>query len=492
MSQTIEIENVDAIQRLSIPIPATGGVVVLTGPNGSGKTSALKAISRLTGGREQLTVRDGERQGTVRLGTLKMTVGRTTRKSGGEELEIQSLEGRFDVGRFCDPGIQDPEAADAKRIKDLVGLSGESANPALFYDLAGGPEAFRSIVPSEDLETDDLVLMASRVKRRLEAEARRHEAQAETANRDAHAFRLQAEGVESTAVGDPQALQAQLETAIRAESDLRNRAQSAERLRRSAEQAQAALTEALVRYRGPSEAEGEAGLEDAEAEEAMAREKAREAERALELAREKVKAAVQAREAARREAESAKSHATLVASWRGQIDQAANVLPVERAEIEQAAQSVRKAREAVELGALVRNAHEAARKATQAEEAAAEHRKSAGKRREQAALVDEVLSSLVGRFCTRLRVEGGRLMTQTGRRKTYFAELSAGEKRRLGLDVAIDVVGEHGRLTMDEWPTLQPAARREVCEHVVSRRAVLVATEAADEPLHVEVFSDAR
>ena len=41
---SVLIENVGAIDRLTIPVPDGGGVVVLRGPNGIGKTTALDGV----------------------------------------------------------------------------------------------------------------------------------------------------------------------------------------------------------------------------------------------------------------------------------------------------------------------------------------------------------------------------------------------------------------------------------------------------------------
>ena len=51
----IEIENVGPNRQLSLPYLLEGGVVVLTGPNDTGKSEALRAVSRVAGADEKLT-----------------------------------------------------------------------------------------------------------------------------------------------------------------------------------------------------------------------------------------------------------------------------------------------------------------------------------------------------------------------------------------------------------------------------------------------------
>jgi len=54
---TVEIQNVGPIEHLTLPVPEGGGIVVLRGRNGTGKTLSLDAIDRLTSGRGDVSVR---------------------------------------------------------------------------------------------------------------------------------------------------------------------------------------------------------------------------------------------------------------------------------------------------------------------------------------------------------------------------------------------------------------------------------------------------
>jgi DNA repair exonuclease SbcCD ATPase subunit len=53
--KNIEIKNIGPIASVTIPVPEAGGVVVLTGRNGSGKSHALEAVSAATTGQGEAT-----------------------------------------------------------------------------------------------------------------------------------------------------------------------------------------------------------------------------------------------------------------------------------------------------------------------------------------------------------------------------------------------------------------------------------------------------
>ena len=65
MSQTIEVKNIGPVEQVSIPVPEGGGIVVLKGRNGSGKTQTLRAIESAATGRGRPSVRDGALRGEI-------------------------------------------------------------------------------------------------------------------------------------------------------------------------------------------------------------------------------------------------------------------------------------------------------------------------------------------------------------------------------------------------------------------------------------------
>ncbi len=100
---TIELTNIGPIEHLVIPVPERGGLCVLRGRNGRGKTKALEAVESALTGRGKLDVRDGALRGEVEAFGVTLKIGRSTRRTG--ELEVQSLDGRLSPAELVDPGL---------------------------------------------------------------------------------------------------------------------------------------------------------------------------------------------------------------------------------------------------------------------------------------------------------------------------------------------------------------------------------------------------
>ena len=114
----ITLKNIGPIENVTIPVPAEGGVVVLRGRNGSGKSTALDAIQTAITGKGKPPLRDKAAKGEIHAGGVSLTVAKSIRRSG--ELVVTSLDSRLSVADLVDPGIVDPLRADASRIKALV------------------------------------------------------------------------------------------------------------------------------------------------------------------------------------------------------------------------------------------------------------------------------------------------------------------------------------------------------------------------------------
>ena len=172
-TRTIELSNVGPIEHLSIPLNPEGGVTVLKGQNGCGKSYAIAAAERTIGNDKiKLPIRDGAKKAEVEGCGVHVIIGGKTNSFG--ELEVESLAGRFDLGKLVDPGIQDPAAADAARIKALLKLLDLPVEESVWHETVDGEERFNEL----GIElTGDPVTDAGRVKRALETEARKLEAE---------------------------------------------------------------------------------------------------------------------------------------------------------------------------------------------------------------------------------------------------------------------------------------------------------------------------
>src|SRR5690349_14834315 len=114
MSETngkeIVMENVACIERVVLPFPEKGGVVVLRGLNGTGKTSALDTLQNAITKRGRFNIRRGAEGASFQGLGLSIHCQRSTRRKG--ELEVLALEGKLSIDELVDPGLKDLEAAD--------------------------------------------------------------------------------------------------------------------------------------------------------------------------------------------------------------------------------------------------------------------------------------------------------------------------------------------------------------------------------------------
>lgn len=490
MTKTITVADVGPVTRVRIPIPEPGGIVVLRARNGRGKTKTLEAVESVLAGRGQgkLEVRDGALRGEVEAFGVKLTVGRSVRRSG--ELEVTSLEGRLSVAELVDPGLKTPEAADARRIKALVQLAGVAPSSELFRPLFPTPDHFTEIVGHRAFSADGLVEMAESVKRYAEGAARALEKVIDNLEGQAGAARRSAESVDPGAECDAARLQAARDDAIRLEQQLRTQAEASVRAMRLADQAHAELSRAEAAYTGPALAEAIERERDALDLAGMDRGAVQAALAVLDRAQAAAKLADQAHNAAVKETQAARNHEALVARWRQQLAESVPTPPSDD-DLFAASAGLARARAAEEQGVLIRRALQQLAEADRLDQQAAGKRQEAEQLRQAARGTDEVLSTAIGTIGCPLRVEHGRLVTDTDRGATYFGDLSHGERWRLALDIAIDSIGQHGVIVIPQeaFESIDPVARLEIARHVHGRGIVCLTAEAsADEEITAEVL----
>lgn len=491
MSSTIELVNVGPIEHLSIPVPPQGGITVLLGRNGRGKTKALEAIRDETSGIERkISVRDGQAKAEIDVCGLTIEVGRSTIRSG--ELEVLTLRGKFSIGDFVDPKLKSPESADARRIKVLCAFSTEKPDPSLFWQLLGSREAFESIVGTHALASEDIVTMAARIKADIETAARKAESQADHAEGRSRGAREAASGIDTTLPDDCDELQRSLEVAIREEAALKQQATAASKARKARQEAQDLLEDAQASFSGQSADEAEDALEAAKDTANVAGQAVAAARLALAKAEAEYTAADLAVRTATKALTVARQHERTIAGWKEQL---AKELPeqVSPERLAYATQQVQVARDAVQNGVLVRTAKQRLAEAAAAAKEVIQHRKQADEYREAAKGPDEVLTQIVAKVTNRLRVEGGRFILETTRGpSTFFHELSRGEKTKIACDIGIDAVGSPGLLVLEQelWEGLDPIAQREIAEHVYGRGVNFITAKATEDPeITAEVFS---
>lgn len=480
--EEIRIKDNGPVENFSIKIPPDGGVVVLKGANGSGKSKTLEAIGSLLSGEGKLTPRDGQAVGMIQgLGCI-ITFGRTTRRAG--ELTAEQIESKFDISKLIDPKINDPLAADAARMKALLHLLGIEPNVTHFHELLGDKDEFEKIVPKGSLNLSDTVIMASQIKRAIEAEARREETKSQEAAAKAKANQDNSFGIDVTKEHDDSVLRQQYESSVREKSEIVARKDSNDRALRNAESAKFELE----KLRG----EKKDLLSVVEAEYAInvAENKVENMRELLNAAQKAYDAAIASRDKAKSQLQYAKTLETTMEKWEEQIAAAQNIETITDEQMNKANLAVEKAKTELETGVLIRKALEFLEVAKQESEKHKAHFAQAEKLRAAAGNIDNRLSSLIK--TPKLKMSGGRFYTKTDRGTTLFADLSQGEKWLMAIEITVPIIGEGGIMTaeQDAWQDLQPANRLKVLAMCKEHKVVLITAIATDGKLRAEIFED--
>jgi len=467
----ITLTNIGPLAHTTIPISPAGGVTVLRGRNGAGKSIALDAIAATLSGNGKPPLKDLATRGEVSAFGATLTVGKSIRRRG--ELEVALLEGRISIADLVDPQIIDPARADAARIRALISLSGAAFSAD---DFTGFPEL---ALDGIDLSGDPLAVIAA-VRNRLNQLAVASEKCAASEQASARALRDSVGDADPVAsFPDPDELNARLEAAIRHEAALQQAAQDAVARQVQAGQAMAALEKidsphidtakrtrddaADVLFRRQSDVINlEVALQDARKEEIVA-------ESALKMAQQKLDAA--------------ESIAAMAAQLQAQIDAGAtpgpspDQLDVARAKIESV-------RDAIDAAAAARRTADTLAKADAHEAEAGTHAAEAIAARRWAKYTDELLSEQVATVAgCPLTVADGRLVTNTRRGPTYYAELSAGERWRMAMDIAIAAVGDRGLIVIPQeaWEGLDTANRGAIHSQAQSAGVTVLTAECSDD-----------
>lgn len=471
--RVIQIEHVGPIDRLSIPLPEAG-VVVLRGRNGVGKSHALAAVDSLISGRGKPPCRDGAARGIVDGFGARLTIGRSTRRTG--EAEVLTLEGRLDISQLVQPPIKDEESADRHRIKALIQLSGQPADRTLFEKILPEGMALGELLPPSE-QSEDPVVLAGRVKRALEAEARRWEDQAEQAQAEVSVLQSEVRVDPVVQLSSFFARIREQPDVVRAEAE-RHVAEAMAKLRElETRQEMAAKQAEQIAAAKQKLAELEAA--ELASPEAMDQELADLDAKILKL-EQALAAAKERRLQLLRRREEAIGRQKQIADLRQIIGQSINT--VSDAEIEAAQKAMETARRQLsDTIDLVRQAGLLDR-LQQRRSQLAHAQAQADRWREAAHAADEVLSEMVGRVTRRLRVEEGRLVCDTDRGVEPFGELSPGERWRIALEIAVEQLGRGGIVTVPQeaWESLDPINRQEITQ-IAKDVGVVILTAEADQ-----------
>lgn len=484
----ISMRDVGPIEHLEIPIPEGGGVVVLRGVNGSGKSHALGAVQSLMGNGRPAS-RDGSLGATIEGIGARLAIARRASRSG--EVEIPHLEGE-DPSLLVDPGLKSDEAADAERIRALCRLARVELDPIeSFAPLVGGEEQLREICREASLQQRDVPSMASSVKRDIEAHARKSEQEAKNLGARADGVLRTLEDMVKQYGIDPaeppmdsRDARAQHENAVRRLSEAEGAKYVADRLFRASTEASLALQS--MGDRGTEEAQQAAACVQSEAEETL-----REFQEALRKAQQNVLDAQAAVERAN-EAHTAQLQAR---SQRKQLERAIaeadGVTPVSAEDLAELRKTVDETREVMESASIVDRSAGLRKEAERLQAQARSADLLASELRMAASGTEKVVTEAVSRVCPDdMRIHEGRLMVSTSSRGLIpFSELSEGERWRRAIGIAVAAVGPGGLLVCNQasWEGLDPKNRAAIAQHARELQTVILTAECDEGELRAEV-----
>lgn len=469
----VTVKNVGPVQKCSIPIPEEGGVVVLYGANGSGKSETLTAIDKMLGRNADIAdPRDGQDRGSVEGLGVTLTVGRSTRRTG--ELEVVALDSKLSVADLVDPGIKDPVAADEKRMRAV--LSVLQVRPVLddWRIIGEDDPELAKVVEDEYKAAPDVLVLSARLKAALAKRAKAVEDQ--LSSDESYVRRLN---------DDPRV------AAEEYPAEPPTTAELADALTR----AQKRLGELTVqREKAGQAAAFKAELDQLSAEagnvEELESQCTRDAE-ILKRMRDELADAEAAYATLTRKFGEAKANRARIEQLKGKIADAVAPAPEAIAEAELA---VAEANIAFSDAETTRGVIATRKHAQQAANRVAALTLQAKVLRVAVAQPEAILASLMASKVPGVRFEDGRMICRHPKRGTVqFAELSAGERWKIAMGVAIQGVGRGGLITIPQeaWEGLDGQNRQMIDEQAREAGVVILTAECSDsEEIEAEVYGE--
>lgn len=488
MSQELnyQIENVGGVERASLTL--TPGVNCLLGRNGAGKTSAVRAIVRATGGSGELERRDGSERGSVDGPGVHLRVGKVVTATGEAEL---ALADATPLSTLIDPGIKGTDAQARARVRALVELLGLRVDDASLALLCGGDRALAEWlakhVQAESI--DGLLDAAEALRNHVHALARDEEAEAERSHALALVSVERAEAAERELGGATNAIDLSVTDAragLVAASRVYERAETQCEAREVLESTQAEIRETLGER--PDASEALSALHAAQALTRAANDARQQLEQQLAAARAECEARQREDLAAKREAESVARRA---ASW----DEAQAVLARTPEGPTRAELAGIRAANIGHAEAMLRKAEMSAqyREAIAEHDSAEERRRRAANEAERLRGVAAGLTAQLGRILADagargLTVVGGRLAALVdGKALDFERRLSDGQRVRAALDVAAERFGgQVVPLSGSYWTSLDPEAQQAFAALARERGLYVLTEQPANGALRVE------
>ena len=468
------------------------GVYELQGSNGSGKSTVLKLMRLLTGHKVDVTVHQGALDGSIEALGVIAPLGR---KQPRGELEIGNIESdKWSIDDVTDPAGERPEVRDANRIKALAALSGLKADPAPYLEIM--PGELDRLIDRRKLETDDPLILQSRVKDAFELAARQAEAEANNEKTLAAQCRAAFEGIDLDAPHDAKELATHSERAAACLSVLESQAQAAQLAKRRSDEARENLRIAKERYKGKSLEQAHNDAAAAELSRREAEQEVRRVEELLRNARESARSAIAREEAAQDAVKAAEQQHKLTAQFEALIQSTAELPEPTPEEIAAAREALNAARLAAEQGVRVRDGIAKSAEAARHSEAATEAEKAAISFRGAASMTFEILTQSVK--LTGIRIENidgsPRLVVdhpKTGKPCFFDGDrggLSDGQRAIFAMRTLRHLIPSPGMFAVPQrvWESLDEDARAEIHRAAVEQKLYVFAAIPKTGALRVE------
>lgn len=471
---TIEIKNVGPISAIDIDLPESepGGVRILRGTSGTGKTTVLKVLQALLGDKDAvygITPHDGADRGEVKgLGRTVKIGGRITATGSAEVANLS----RLDIATLVEPKVAKPDARLRERVACLVSLGGRKVS---IQELLG--DQYDKLVEHIDVDElsseSDPVVLAEKLKRSLDRSALEIERESDRESGRAQAKRQEA--------GDADTLNESLSyqdcvaahsAALSALNDANSRkTQAAEN-----EQFNKQVLEQVATFADYDIAGMEATLvaannlvENLRLRYEKAQENAREAKRVLDEAKRAV---------------------SKVDELKKSIKPA--VVPPTDEEIQSLSEAAERALKRLNEASSIDSRKRAWDESQECQDHAAELAEQAAELRSAATSVIERVQSALP--AGQIEIRDGELMVKQSKRGKYvpFEDLSTGEKWKVAMNYAIGAVGTGGVLVMaqESWQALGPELKVDVATLCRDKKVWLITGEVDEGELRVEGFEN--
>lgn len=497
--KSIELDHVGPIEHLTIPIPEGGGVVVLHGASGVGKTHAIQAVRALhdSAARKSLRASDGVPSGKIEGMGVSVRLGRSNTARG--ELVCESLDSGVDPSLLVDPGLKDPVAADSKRLATLVRLAGVKITADQWAKMAG--DAGEEIAITSLVE-DDPVVTADRIRRRLHDAALTKERLAQSKLAEATAIEKSVADVDLQHESDDAYLAGALDGANHRVTEARLKRDAFNDAQLKHAEAVKALTEAKLKLLDPQEQKARldaaaTARSECDRQISLIEQEAGRLSRELSVLNQQLGTAKEkAAEAFKRvgECQSLLDTANRQAETVKTLEAAVNAQLPERISDDEIA-ALEKARDealkACSTGTVVRRARGQLAKAESLKFEATETDRQANRLRDLARSTDQALEqALIDAGFTTIKVYDGRLCVESDRGLEPVSELSTGERWELALDLAARGLAPGALLSVQQegWQALDQDLRRKVATMARERGLVLITAEVDCGDIRAEVL----